>query len=850
MTSALWIAGSSLALESIQATAVNRILDWILLLSTVAIAITLGVVRVRFRRDISIGTIIVALAVFVAVCGVPYLINVVAPARSFLWLATDAKLVAALASIGVASALPLLVPRIGRLLASARASRLNEQRFVAASHNSNESFFILESVRNIEGVIEDFRFGFANENGARMFSSTLEALHGSLLCVKYPVMRTEGFFALFQKAAQTGVTLEDECPIQDDMINASWIGYRAEKLGDGLAVSMSDISIRKNAEHEAATALTFSRSLIAKSPFAVIALDVDGCITQVNRAAERMLGYASEELVHKASALILHDPAEVAARAESLSTQLGEPVPSDIAVLTANPRRGVTDEAEWSYIRKDGSRLMVQVTVTALTTEEKQVTGWLCFAYDITERKRTQDYIAHLAQHDALTGLPTRTLLHDRLQMAMERSRRNKTVMALLMIDLDNFKRVNDLHGHAAGDELLVTVAKRLEHTVRKSDTVARMGGDEFVVLLEELKSAAHAERVAQKLVDALSAPIRVGGESLPMSASVGLCLYPDGGRDAETLLKNADVAMYHAKSEGRAVYRVFSTDIASATDRRRMLESALEFALVRDELEVVYQPQVAYGTGRVTGVEALLRWNSKSLGVVHPSEFIPIAEETGAILAIGEWVLRTACREANTLGQRLGRPLTIAVNLSPRQFQQESLPSIVSDALGASGLPPESLELEITENVLVSDSSKAMRVLDRLRALGLRIAIDDFGTGFSSMSYILRFNVDRLKIDQSFIRDITNERPSSAIARAIIAMATGLKINVVAEGVESSAIGDMLREEGCDEAQGFFYARPAALGDIPQVIRNLEKSMIRSAVARRAAVLPPVVIVPIPTSV
>jgi diguanylate cyclase (GGDEF)-like protein/PAS domain S-box-containing protein len=847
MMSVSWIA-SSFALDA-HLPAFGRVLDWVLLLSNITIAATLTVVRVKFRRDIAVGSIIVALAMFIAARGVPYLITIVAPSTSFVWLTTNAKLIAALASLCVASTLPFLVPRIGALLASARSSRLNEQRFVAASHNSSESFFILESVRNTEGAIEDFRFAFANEKGARMLSSTLLALQGSLLCAKFPVMRKEGFFALFQRVAQTGVTLEDECPIEDDAIDASWIRYRAEKLGDGLVVSMSDISTRKTAEQEASTALTFSRSLIAKSPYAVIALDVDGCITQINRAAERMLGYASDELVGKASALVLHDPVELTARAECLSNQLGECVLPDMSVLTANPRRGITDEAEWSYIRKDRSRLIVQMTVSALTTEGKQITGWLCFAYDITERKRTQDYIAHLAQHDALTGLPTRTLLHDRLQMAMERSRRIKTPMALLMIDLDNFKRVNDIHGHSAGDELLVAVAKRLEHAVRKADTVARMGGDEFVVLLEDLKSKSHAERVAQKLIDALSAPVRAGGELLPLSASIGVCLFPDGGDDAETLLKNADVAMYYAKSEGRAVYRMFSTDIASATARRRALETALESALLRDELEIVYQPQVAFGTGRVTGVEALLRWNSKSLGVVHPDEFIPIAEESGAILAIGEWVLQTACREAGVLGREMGRKLTIAVNLSPRQFQQEGLPVIVSDALDASGLAAESLELEITENVLVSDSSKAMRILDRLRAMGLRIAIDDFGTGFSSMSYILRFNVNRLKIDQSFIRDITNERPSSAIARAIIAMATGLKINVVAEGVETSAIGDMLREEGCDEAQGFYYARPAARADIREVIVNLEKTMSMSAGARCSGISLPVVIAALPLS-
>ena len=779
------------------------------------------------RSRLKSGWTVGAFGVFLLACCLTHALNLFVLASPASWMSVDSGLISALALLVVAIAFPSIVPRIEALIQSAQASRSNELRFLAASESSNDGFYILESVRDEAGELVDFRFEFANDRGATLVSSTPALVRGKRLCEMFPLYRTSGHFDQFKRVVETGVRLEEEISLAVDGINASWIHHQVVKLGDGIAVTSTDVTRRKENELKLARTVQFTESTLSSSPFATIVTDLHGTITAMNPAAERMVGYRRTDLIHRQTPLILLDSAELARRALQLSEALETTVEPGMAVLRLKPLRGEVEEAEWKFIRKDGSRFDAQLTVSGLADEHGHVAGLILIAYDITERKRTEDYVAHVAHHDALTGVPTRNLFHDRLKQSMARANRNRHKSAILMIDLDHFKKINDRLGHHAGDELLVEVAKRLKASVRASDTVARMGGDEFVVLLDEVGSTVDAELVAAKLLELLQTPLDVDGEVIIPSASVGICLYPDDGANSDALLKNADAAMYQAKQRGRNNFHTFTEDLAKASSRRRALETGLDQALALHELELVYQPQVSLITGRVDGVEALLRWKSNKLGFVSPAEFIPVAEENGLIVPIGEWVLRTACRQGRKLQRELGRDITIAVNVSPRQFHQDKLPCLIRELLEETGMPAGSLELEITENILISDSATAMTVLEEVRAMGVRVAIDDFGTGFSSMSYIMRFRVDRLKIDQSFIRDMTTDPDSSAVTMAVIALARGLKIPVIAEGVETAAHRELLASQGCDEAQGYFYSRPVAFNALMNVIETVESELI-----------------------
>lgn len=586
----------------------------------------------------------------------------------------------------------------------------------------------------------------------------------------------------------------------------------------------TDITERKEAEalRRRAEFSGLAELVLAGSPAATIVTDGDGVISYLNPAAEKLLLWKKADIIGRRTPLFLFHDSELARRASTLSQEFSVDIPPDLAVLTARARRGLLDEAEWTLRRANGAQFDAHLTVSPLKYPSGETAGWILVASDITDRKRNAEYIFHLAHHDALTGLPTRRLLNDRIEELLRSRGHSGEKLAILMVDLDNFKHINDLLGHQSGDELIVHVGGCLRRSLRSSDLVARVGGDEFIVLLEHVQSTASAERVARKLVEALRTPIVIGGQSITPAASIGVSVFPDSGGTAETLMKNADAAMYRVKAEGGNNFMAFTEELASAMSRKRRVELALKQALARNEFRLVYQPQISFTTGKVTGVEALLRWQSEELGAVAPAEFIPAAESCGLIVPMGEWVIRTACRQGRQLQKTLGRDLIIALNISPRQLEERDLAKFIQQTLADSGLPRNTLELEMTETLLVKDSSKALNIFRALRSRGVRIAIDDFCTGFCSLSYMTRFPIDRLKIDKSFVSNM-NSPSGGAVIAAIVALAKSLQISAVAEGIESAEQHKVLGAMGCSAGQGFWYARPMAAESLPARIRELE---------------------------
>jgi diguanylate cyclase (GGDEF)-like protein len=456
----------------------------------------------------------------------------------------------------------------------------------------------------------------------------------------------------------------------------------------------------------------------------------------------------------------------------------------------------------------------------AVTTDAGEVSGFVSIAFDISERRQMLDYVTHLATHDQLTGLAGRALLQDKTVQAVELARRYGTKVAVFVIDLDHFKRLNDSLGHASGDQLLIEAAGRLSRSVRSTDVVARAGGDEFVVVMPDITTVEDVNQCAANLVARLAPEISIEEHLVQLTASVGVCIFPDFAADAKHLLKRADSAMYAAKENGRNQYQIFSESMLQETTERLTMEHALRHALANGEFNMHYQPQISLTTGAVTGMEALLRWNHPKLGHVSPAQFIPLAEETGLIVPIGEWAFMTSCCEAKAIQDELGVDLTISVNLSPRQFQQKNLVHVVENSLLKSGLSPDRLQIEITENMLMSNSEDVLNKLQKMRELGVRISIDDFGTGFCSFSYLLQYQVDQLKIDQSFVKKAGTDANAAAVVRTIIAMSHGLNIKVVAEGVETDEQLRFLLRRKCDEAQGYFIGRPVAQDEFCEAVR------------------------------
>lgn len=437
------------------------------------------------------------------------------------------------------------------------------------------------------------------------------------------------------------------------------------------------------------------------------------------------------------------------------------------------------------------------------------------------ERVVNQQRLQFLAHHDDLTQLPNRWLFGDRLQQAIAKGRRTKKQVVVMLLDLDRFKNINDSLGHAIGDYVLKEVAKRLRTCLRETDTLARLGGDEFLIVLEDVDDIAPIVSVANKIIDSLARPMNVDGHELTATTSIGMSIFPADAVDEEGLVKCADVAMYEAKKQGRNAYRFFTPDMNEQAHDRLSLETQLRKALDLDQFFLAYQPQFDMRTGQIKGVEALLRWQHPERGLVSPAEFIPLAEETGLIVPIGEWVLRTACRQ-NRQWQDLGHsPLRMAVNISARQFRHQGFVDLVTDIMAETGIDPQWLELEITESIVMADVNEAIMTLTDLKVRGLHLAIDDFGTGYSSLSYLKQFPIDKLKIDRSFVNDITRNSNDAAIATSVIALATSMEMEVIAEGVETTDQKEILIERGCCQGQGYLFSRPIAASELTALLEG-----------------------------
>jgi len=456
-----------------------------------------------------------------------------------------------------------------------------------------------------------------------------------------------------------------------------------------------------------------------------------------------------------------------------------------------------------------------------LVDSKGQYRGRIWYFRDITDRKVAEQRVQYLAYYDALTGLPNRTLLKDRLSKALAVARRQTHRVALLFLDLDRFKDINDSLGHSVGDLLLQEVAERLKRWGREQDTIARLGGDEFLITLTHIKDVADAAVAAERLMDTMTADFLIEGHSLSVGCCLGISIFPEHGADSEALIKNADAAMYVAKADGRSNFRFFTQEMNTQVAERLSLESSLRLALGKKELFLVYQPQMDIDTGKITGVEALLRWQHPELGLVPPDKFIRIAENCGLILPIGEWVLKTACSQARKWQDEGIPSVTVAVNVSAVQFRQEGFCGLVRELLRETGLAPQYLELELTESLLLANADLMLSVIKELKSMGLTLAIDDFGTGYSSFSYLRQFQIDKLKIDRSFIRDVAVDNDDAAITAAIISMAKSLHLKVIAEGVEDEAQVAFLRAHQCDEIQGYYFSKPLAADKVSDKLRS-----------------------------
>ncbi|HEX6828186.1 MAG TPA: EAL domain-containing protein, partial [Burkholderiales bacterium] len=624
------------------------------------------------------------------------------------------------------------------------------------------------------------------------------ARHGLRACAALPLVHQgEAFGALTVYAAQASLFDGHEIDLLREL---------ADDLSFGIMTRRAAVA-RKRAEEQ----LRLRDRVIESSSNGILINDLtrpNNPIIYVNPAFERMTGYSAGEVIGRNPRFLIR-------------TDRDQPGLERIRIALREKCEG---RASLRSYHKDGTMFWVELSMSPVRNEAGEATHFVTILNDITERQLYQEELEHQAYHDALTGLANRNLLPDRIRQAILHAHRAKQSVAVLLLDLDHFKLVNDSLGHAVGDSLLVSVAERLCAAVREGDTVARIGGDEFVVVIADADREEHITAATQRIMDAVVESMVIKGKELYASASIGVSIYPRDGTDAETLIKNADVAMYRAKEQGRNNYQFYTPEMNARLAERVNLVAGLRGALSRNEFKLYYQPLVDVRDGNIVALEVLTRWHHPQRGVVSPSVFIPVTEETGLIRPLGEWVLVNACEQGKAW-RDMGLPgIVVAVNLSANQFRQKNLVGTVERALRNTGLDSAHLELELTESVVMYNVDEVLATLRDLKSIGVRISLDDFGTGYSSLSYLKRFPIDKLKIDRSFVRDVITNPEDAAIARAVIAMAHSLDLRVVAEGVETAEQLDFLRANQCDQFQGYYYARPLPASESTELLRRTQK--------------------------
>lgn len=652
--------------------------------------------------------------------------------------------------------------------------------------NKNLFFFTAMASLMPMGVVT---FGFGDQTGS-MLGAAIVVYVGILVSVHSKIHKAliESLTARFDNLL-IAMRLEEE-------------KVRVEKANQALAVEMTE---RRKAERAELLALQRLRLHLERTPLGVIEWDTDFRIVTWNPSAEAIFGYAAAESIGESGYMLVQGGPDTE-RMAAMWTELQQAKGSTRVTMSNRTNRGEVIHTEWYN--------------TPLVDNDNKIIGVASLVQDITERLNTERTIHYMAHHDALTGLPNRRLMQDRLNQAILQARRHQKHVALMFLDLDRFKLVNDTLGHETGDYVLRDIAKRLAKTVREGDTVSREGGDEFIIVLPELEKPESAQQVANKILNELAQPIEVSGHEITVTASIGISHYPNDATDIQQLLKHADSAMYQAKDAGRNTARFFTSDLNFLLSKRLEVESRLRRAIERNEFFLRYQPQVDVASGQIRGVEALLRWNDPQHGEIYPKDFISIAEELGLIVPLGEWVFRSACQQIRDWTLEGWKDITVSVNLSPRQFVSRKLLPAMKSALLESGIDATRIDLEITETVAMRNMEQTIEILTELRRIGCTISIDDFGVGYSSLGQLKRLPVQSLKIDKSFIAQIPDDANSCSITEAIIAMGKRLNLRVVAEGVETQGQLDFLKKSACDEYQGYLFARPITASEMSAMFK------------------------------